>query len=332
MALFEITEGGLKLVPEESFSDAGFKERQDLQQWLRMHPAAFDEPLLIISEEYCEWEDSKRRIDLLAIDEEANLVVIELKRTEDGGHMDLQAIRYAAMISAMGFEDVVQAYSDYLQKHQPSEKENARQLILSFLGMENDSDEVVAVSTTPRILLVSANFSPEITTTVLWLIDCGLNIRCLQVVPYKIGDKHLIDLRQVIPLKQASEYQVRLRKKGEVARQASNHARRELTLQVLARHGVLQEGTEIEVVSDALPAIHTASNANIFRARIADLSVRASIVWLHDNAAYSPTSLTGKLREEHGLKWLRNNIFVHWKVVGHEASMWDEAEGLTNKT
>ena len=35
---------------------------------------------------------------------DANLVVVELKRTEDGGLMDLQALRYAAMISAMPFE------------------------------------------------------------------------------------------------------------------------------------------------------------------------------------------------------------------------------------
>ena len=78
MALFEITATGLVAVPEMSFTDAGIKERHDLQQWLRMHPGALDENLLIISEEFGDWEDSKRRIDLLAIDEDANLVVIEL--------------------------------------------------------------------------------------------------------------------------------------------------------------------------------------------------------------------------------------------------------------
>ena len=41
---------------------------------------------LVISEEFGEWEDSRRRIDLLGLDKDARLVVIELKRTEDGGH------------------------------------------------------------------------------------------------------------------------------------------------------------------------------------------------------------------------------------------------------
>jgi hypothetical protein len=163
---------------------------------------------------------------------------------------------------------------------------------------------------------------------VLWLIDRGLDIRCLRIVPYKIGDKRLVDLRQVIPLAQAGEYQVRLRRKGEVARQVGNHARRELTLQVLARHGMIKEGTEVEVVPVARPEGHEALPRELFRAKIIDLSARASVVWLHDNVAYSPTKLTNKLAEEHGLKWLRNNIFVHWRIVGHEASMWDEAESL----
>jgi hypothetical protein len=39
-----------------------------------------------------------------AADKQAWLVVIELKRTLDGGHMELQAIRYASMVSAMTFE------------------------------------------------------------------------------------------------------------------------------------------------------------------------------------------------------------------------------------
>jgi hypothetical protein len=45
------------------------------------------------AEEYGLFEDSRRRMDLLALDHTGTLVVIELKRTDDGGHMELQALR-----------------------------------------------------------------------------------------------------------------------------------------------------------------------------------------------------------------------------------------------
>ena len=47
---------------------------------------------MVIAEEFGDWGASRRQIDLLCIDKEANLVVIELSRTEDGGFMALQAI------------------------------------------------------------------------------------------------------------------------------------------------------------------------------------------------------------------------------------------------
>lgn len=56
-------------------------------------------------------EDSNRRIDLLCLDKQASLVVVELKRTDDGGHMELQAIRYAAMISPMTFSEMIETFA-----------------------------------------------------------------------------------------------------------------------------------------------------------------------------------------------------------------------------
>ena len=102
--------------------------------------------------------DSRRRIDLLGLDKDANLVVIELKRTDDGGHMELQAVRYAAMVSQMTFDQAVEAYRTYLEAQ--GQEEDAREGILSFLGWEEANDDQFAQDV--RLVLVSAEFSKEI--------------------------------------------------------------------------------------------------------------------------------------------------------------------------
>jgi RecB family endonuclease NucS len=87
-----------------------------LQRLLKDNIAVVAPGVLVISEEFGEWDDSKRRIDLPGIDQDAKLVVSELKRDEDGGHMELQAIRYAAMVSRMTFQRAVKTYQHFLDK------------------------------------------------------------------------------------------------------------------------------------------------------------------------------------------------------------------------
>src|SRR5690606_22348481 len=79
-------------------------ERRDLQRVVQEQMLELVPDVLVIAEEFGEWEDSRRRIDLLCIDRRANLVVIEFKRGDTGVHMELQAVRYAAMVSNMTFE------------------------------------------------------------------------------------------------------------------------------------------------------------------------------------------------------------------------------------
>lgn len=87
MPIFEITGEVIREVATTSFSAAGICERQDLQRLLRDKIEVIAGDVCLIAEEFGEWNDSKRRIDLLGVDKKARLVVIELKRTEDGGHM-----------------------------------------------------------------------------------------------------------------------------------------------------------------------------------------------------------------------------------------------------
>jgi hypothetical protein len=129
--------------------------------------------------------------------------------------MELQAIRYASMVSAMTFERAVQIHAAYLPTiGQPADSAQGR--ILTFLDWDSPNEEPFAEDV--RILLVSQDFGKELTTTVLWLREYDIDIRCIRLRPYKDGDKLLIDVQQVIPLPEAVDYQVRLREKEQEGR------------------------------------------------------------------------------------------------------------------
>jgi hypothetical protein len=213
MPLYEMTPSSFRPLTLSSFADLKVRERQDLQRLLRSQIEVLGDTLYVLAEEFGDWEDSRRRIDLLAIDPHANLVVIELKRTHDGGHMELQALRYAGMVSAMTFERAEQIHGEYLARIGESASK-ARSRILTFLGWEEPDEEIFAPDV--RIILVSEDFGKELTTAVLWLRKKEVDIRCVRLVPYQDGDRSLIDVQQIIPLPEAQEYQVQLREKEQL--------------------------------------------------------------------------------------------------------------------
>ncbi|MER9402076.1 DUF4268 domain-containing protein [Mesorhizobium sp. M0615] len=225
MPIFEITDDKLLAVAETSFGAQGIYERKHIQRLLRDDIKVLDERLMVIAEEFGGWLDSSRRIDLLCLDGDANLVVVELKRTEDGGHMELQALRYAAMISAMTFEQLVDTHARFRNAVQP-DLEAAKGAILEFLGWEDADEELFGQDT--RIVLASADFSKELTTAVLWLIDRGVDIRCVRLKPYRMnGGPVLIDIQQLIPLPETASYQTQIGVK-KLAERKSQGERHEL--------------------------------------------------------------------------------------------------------
>jgi hypothetical protein len=86
------------------------------------------------------------------------------------------------------------------------------------LGWDQPEESEFAADT--RIVLVSGEFSKEITTAVLWLNERELDIRCVRLRPYSLDGRTLLDIQQVVPLPEATEYQVQLRKKEAEKRQS----------------------------------------------------------------------------------------------------------------
>ena len=149
--------------------------------------------------------------------------MIELKRTQTGDHSELQAIRYAAMVSNMTLDQVVDAHRNYLAKR--GVDQDARVQVLSHLEVTDEAEAEIHTER-PRIILASAGFSTELTTSVLWLGDnFGVDIRCVELQLYRNGNSRLLDTNQVIPLPNTKDYQVRIREKQEESRRQRNSGR-----------------------------------------------------------------------------------------------------------
>jgi hypothetical protein len=216
MAIYNFSNSEFSKINTTSFNNEKILERKHLQSALKKNIDIIAPNCIVIAEEFAEWTDSQRRIDLLAIDKEANLVVIELKRTETGEHMELQAIRYAAMVSTLTFSKAITIYQNYLKSI--GSNENPEELLLNFLQWDEPQEDDFALDV--RIILVSSDFSKELTTSVIWLNERNLDIRCVRLIPYRNQDQVLIDVQQIIPLPEAENYQVKIRQQTEERREA----------------------------------------------------------------------------------------------------------------
>lgn len=256
--LFDMTDGALVAVPKTTFAAEKVLERAHLQAAIRDNIGVLDEGLLVVAEEFGEFEDTHRRIDLLCVDRSARLVVVELKRTEDGGHMELQALRYAAMVSIMTFDELTATFARHLKAIGDDEPdvEAARARLIEWLDAV-DLDEPI-VSREVGVILAAADFSQEITTTVLWLNEFyGMDITCIRLRPYRHEGRLLLDVQQVIPLPEAEELMVRLRKREAAARDAKSTDTRDLTKYLVRTpHGETEPLAKRRAILELARALH----------------------------------------------------------------------------
>lgn len=87
-------------------------------------------------------------------------------------------------------------------------------MIAEFLEVE-DFSEAELNKGDQRIILIAANFRKEVTSTVMWLLEHNIKIKCIKVTPYTLNDNVLIDTEQIIPVKDKEEYLIKLANKKQ---------------------------------------------------------------------------------------------------------------------
>lgn len=196
-----------------SFSDLKLTERKHLQEWIAEEPSALGEDLLIIQKEFDGFSETKERLDLLALDKQGRLVVIENKLDDSGKDVTWQAIKYASYCSSLSKQEILDIYSKYV-----GDRGKAIANILDFYDVEDINEvELNVGDNTQRIFFVAANFRKEVTSSVLWLSKFGLEIKCFKVTPFTYNNSILIDFDQIIPIKDAEEYTIKMAAKTQEA-------------------------------------------------------------------------------------------------------------------
>lgn len=201
-----------------NFSELGFTERAHLQEWLANQPDALGEELLIIQKEFDGFDDTRERLDLLAIDKTGGLVIIENKLDDSGRDVVWQALKYASYCSTLSKTQVAEIFQKHLDKGLPGR--DAKSLICEFLGEEDFAEVVLNPGNDQRLIMVAAQFRKEVTSTVLWLLKHRVFVKCFKATPFKDGDAVFLNIEQVIPLREAEELMVGISEK-EVEEQTS---------------------------------------------------------------------------------------------------------------
>ncbi len=207
---------------QTTFKEQKLKERQHLQEWIAKNPEVLGEELLVIQKEFDGFSDTHERLDLLALDKGGKLVVIENKLDDSGRDVTWQAIKYASYCSSMTQEEIVSVFAKYLN----GTEENAKEKILSFFDKEDMEDIDLNPENSQRIIFVAANFRKEVTSSALWLRNFGIDICCIKVSPYMYNGKIMVEFDQIIPIKEAEEYTIKIAEKKKVESQKAENKKR----------------------------------------------------------------------------------------------------------
>lgn len=295
-------------IEAEDFAELDIMETNDLQEWIVEQPEIIGEDLLIIQTEYSDFEQTRDRLDLLALDRDGKLVVAELKRDKADETTDLQAIKYASYCATLTAQDIQKEYRKFWNDRNDNEDsltpENVGEIFKSFLKTDDEeihlTDEGWArfeLDDKPRILLVAGSFGIQVTAPTVWLIEeYDLDVSCVTIQAYEHNGEILLNSRQIIPVKEVEEYMTKRREKQE--RQETG-TRRTRSLYDLLDRGVLQEGDEVFFDPDRLsdnPQREWTKEDDFWWATVTGKTGQSdNIRWKHDGNEYSFTGLSKEI-------------------------------------
>jgi hypothetical protein len=252
--LLNVTAEGALL--REPLSFQGRISEQRLEDFVVAEPELAGEPLLILGRQLREFEEDVDRLDVLALDEDGEIVLLELKVTDDFRVTDLQALAYAAAYANQDNEHFARALQKWLVRcgDATASLGTAKQLICDFLGVQ--TFDAWEPSQHVRIKLIAPGFPKRVLSTVKWLGDLyGMRIEAIQVRLFETSaESYQLAFDRLLPIPQAEEFDLTVRQREERRRRVNvQQSRRPDVVWFLAEHGHLQDGQALWLKPGVLP-------------------------------------------------------------------------------
>lgn len=254
--MYHISKNEAIYVEPTSFSELQMTEH-DLEELIKHNTNLIseDESMLIVGQQV---RNSDNGIcDLVALNQNGDLVLIEIKRDKKDIEarreaFEFQAIRYAAGFATItDIDDLIsKIYAPFLEKNQNNHHnptltitEQANRNIVSFF--EENNITIEDFNQRQQIILVASDFDLQTKSAVAWLNQSGVEINCYKLIPYKIKEELYIDSEKILPLDQYEDYYVDLKGKSTTSKIKSKRQsnRRSLPrIDEMLEWGVVKQG------------------------------------------------------------------------------------------
>lgn len=302
------SDGGAQPAQLVSLADVGLRERQDLQEWVLAHPEILGPGIKVVTLEFDRWQTSGGdrqldRLDVLGLDVEGQLVLAELKRDRAPDTVQLQAIKYAAMVSRFTPTDLAAYHQRFLAaRSEVVTEEEALEALVEHAG-ELDLE----LLRRPRIVVVAGSYSPVTTASVVWLSEMGLDITLQQAQAYRIGSGELvITVSQTFPLADVEDFTISpMQAETRTVREKQRGRRERSTVVRLVDAQTLADGTLLhlrptsEVLPEARGLIDTWVAEDPSRGLATWSNNRSKpLTWHADGQAYRPTAIVSQILRE----------------------------------
>jgi hypothetical protein len=188
-------------------------ERQHLQEWVLKQPEIIGNDVLIVTFEFDRWSapigtQPRDRLDVLGVTVEGQLVVAELKRGKVPDTVDLQAIKYAAMASRFDEDLLTELHMEFLNRGKTPQAQITRDEASVSLNQHVATGLMKETLLSPKIVILAEEFSVTVTSSVIWLVEQGLEITLKQYKAYRTASgETIMTVSQFYPVADVAAFQ-----------------------------------------------------------------------------------------------------------------------------